>query len=87
MKAQKDSGRRLEAVGDAEDVFLSKQNGKQRSRLHTASTMSWMRKRFSETANKRYLLYPYELKRHTDINLIFRVFDNDGSSKPLALRL
>lgn len=84
MKYQKKHGRRLEVIDDEEDAFLAKKGDKSRSRLHTCSTVSWMRKRFYDSANKRYLFFPEELKRHMEIKRIFRIFDEDASGKSIS---
>lgn len=51
----------------------------ERTKIHSASTMTWLRTRCALKAKLRYLFFPEELNKHCEINDLFRGFDADGS--------
>ena len=78
----KKGSRRTNVAVDEEDAYLEKPSYRLRSRLHSSTTINWIRKRFTDSACKRYLFYPAELRRHMEIMRIFKIFDEDASSTP-----
>lgn len=52
---------------------------KQRTKLHTKSTNSWLKKRCPSNTSIKYLYFPEELIQHENIKEIFQSFDRDNS--------
>lgn len=76
-------GRRLEVIDeDEDDKYITDKVLQKRTRLHTASTVNWLRKRHNANTSKRYLYFPEELRKQTEIKRIFNIFDEDASSIP-----
>jgi len=50
-----------------------------RSKLHTSSTVSWLRKRHQKTASLNYVFFPEEIQAHTEVQDVFNFIDEDSS--------
>ena len=48
--------------------------------LGELSTINWLRKRFNNQTKIQYLNAPAELRKHIEIERVFKAFDEDGSN-------
>ena len=48
--------------------------------LGEMSTINWLRKRFNNQTKIQYLNAPAELRKHIEIERVFKAFDEDGSN-------
>lgn len=82
----------MEEEGENDDYLLENLNEYQqfvknnkRTKLHTKSTVGWLKARYPKKTKKHYLLYPEELIEDIKIRKIFKIFDKDNS-KALDLK-
>ena len=82
MASVNTGGRRLDLIDqDEDDKYINDKELQKRTRLHNAITVNWLKKRFPKTTSKRYLHFPEELRKLSEIKRIFNIFDEDDSSK------
>jgi len=76
LKTEK-STTKLESIQSSRETTSIPED--QRSKLHVSSTINWLKRRHSNTANLNYLLFPNEMKQHLEVKDVFEVFDVDKS--------